>query len=112
MKQELNFQVKFLKFCGIFDTSPAKWTGRIKFYQSFVIFASSYTTLMLATFIFKNYSNILLVAECIAPLFTYISMILKYLFLLSNLQEIFELIKEIKDLNGKCEFHNIFKLII
>ncbi|CAG9801188.1 unnamed protein product [Chironomus riparius] len=66
---------------------------------------------MLATFIARNYTNVLGVAECIAPLVACSFTLIKYLFLLINSEEIFDMIKEIKELNGKWKNTKLYSEI-
>lgn len=103
MKQELDHQIKLLKFCGILERGSAQWTEVIMFYQSFIIFSSICTTVMLGTFMTRNYLNVMEVAECIAPFVSCTFTLIKFAFLITHAQGIFDMIKEIKKMNGKCK---------
>ena len=103
MKPILDHQIKFLKFCGIFESIPRKWIYRIKFFRSYIIFATLLTTAMVASFTVQNYNNILEITECIAPLVSAVFMLIKYGFLIICSDKIFDMIKEIEELNVECK---------
>lgn len=58
---------------------------------------------MLVTFMGRNYSNIMEVAECIAPLVTCTFAFIKYVFLMTHSGGVFDILKEVKEINKKCK---------
>ena len=104
MKPVLDHQVKFLKFCGVQKNVSTQWIDIIRFYRCYLIFSTLFTTAMIISFVAKNVNNVLEVTECIAPLVSCVFMVIKYAFLLICSDKIYEMIKEIEEMNGKCEY--------
>lgn len=102
MKPELDHQIKFLKFCGIFKTVPVQMKDLVRIFRSYIIFATTFSIILVSIFISKHYTNVLEIAECIAPLVSAVFMLIKYAFLIIYSDKVFDMIKEVKAMNEEC----------
>lgn len=103
MENEFKYQIKFINYCGILESPSKKWRSFFKILQIFNVLVNIYCLITLITFMAENYSNILEISECMAPVITTIMALMKFSLLYFFTDDIFDLIREIRMLNRKCK---------
>ena len=103
MEKEFEYQVKFINYCGILESPSKKWRSFFKILQIFNVLVNIYCLITLLTFMAENYSNILEISECMAPVITTIMALMKFSLLFFYTDDIFDLIREIRMLNRECK---------
>jgi hypothetical protein len=103
MEKEFEFQIKFINYCGISESPSKKWRSFFKILQIFNVLVNIYCLITLLTFMAENYSNILEISECMAPVITTILTLVKFSLLFFFTDDIFDMIREIRMLNRECK---------
>lgn len=111
MEREFEYQIKFINYCGILESPSKKWRNFFNILQIFNVIVNVYCLITLLTFMAENYSNILDISECMAPVITTIMSLMKFSLLYFYTDDIFELIRGIKRLNLKWKYSKYSYLI-
>lgn len=111
MQTEFEYQIKLINYCGILESPSKKWRNFFKTLQIFNVIVNIYCLVTLIIFMAENYSNIIEISECMAPVITTIMSLMKFSLLFFYTDDIFDLIREIRMLNLNWKFAKYSYLI-
>ena len=103
MKPELDHQIKFLNFCGIYEHNPIKRIYLHRIYNCVILISTVSTTYLLASSIISNYTDVLRISENLGSLIVGFFTPIKYVFMFFYSRVIFDMLRQIKELNKTCK---------
>lgn len=103
MDAEFKIHLQVLKFFNFDEVQTKNQRNFIILFQIFNVLIIAYCLFAHGMFIYSNYNDVFGVSECISPISLTVLILVKLYILCFSCHKFFDLAKEIKNLNIKCE---------